>query len=41
MLELLLVWLGPESWIWSHALMISVAACGAAAAYSVTKRLFD
>ena len=41
MVELLSLWFGPESWLGSHALMISVSACGAAAAYSVTKRLFD
>ena len=41
MIELMSQLFGPESWLASHALMISVAGCGAAAAYSVTKKLFD
>ena len=41
MIELMGQLFNPEGWIASHALMIFVASCGAAAAYSVTKRLFD
>jgi hypothetical protein len=41
MVELINGLFGPDSWLASHGLMIAVTICVAAAAYSVTKRLFE